>query len=119
MIVISVPNTDEIVEIEESGEQDFNGKPKLKGTLTPPWGNFLDQQTQQMQQSLSDEGFWIPSQSGTNLTTIAASLGQQGGANAGTVVFDPTVINGGSAGSPNGQLKILLADGVFHLIPNM
>lgn len=112
MIVISVPNTDELVTIEKKADGN------LKATMTPPWGNFFDQQTQQMQQSLSNEGFWVPSQSGANLTTIAASLGQQTGANVGTIVFDPTVVNGGSMLKPNGQLKVLLADGVFHPITN-
>ena len=58
MIVVSVP-TDKIV--DEDGE------------MPAAWGNFFDQNTQQMQQSLSNEGFWIPGLTTTQLATIAAS----------------------------------------------
>lgn len=114
MIVISVP-TDKLVDKD--------------GNTTPPWGNFFDQNTQQMQQSLSNEGFWIPSvssasdsvdppTSGGQLAQVAASFGQQTGVQLGTIIFDPAEVNGGSGGSPNGQLKVILADGVFHAITN-
>jgi hypothetical protein len=114
MIVIPVPN------------EKFKGE---DGEMHPAWGQFFDETTQQHQQSLSNEGFWIPSVSsaadsvtppttGGQLAQLAASFGQQTGINAGTVVFDPAEINGGSSGSPNGQLKVILADGVFHKITN-
>ena len=114
MIVVSVP-TDKPIDKD--------------GQFTPPWGNYFDQNTQQMQQSLSNEGFWIPSVSSANdsvspaatggqLAQVAASFGQQGGVNAGTIIFDPAEVNGGTSGSPNGQLKVILADGVFHAITN-
>src|SRR5579864_493837 len=114
MIVVSVPNENSVDE---------------KAQLTPAWGNFFDQNTQQMQQSLSNEGFWIPSVSsadnsvtpattGGQLAQVAASFGQQNGVNAGTIIFDPAEVNGGSSGSPNGQLKVILNDGVFHPITN-
>lgn len=114
MIVINVPN-DKLVD--------------EKGEVTKPWGNYFDQTTQQMQQSLSNEGFWIPSvssasdsvsppASGGQLAQLAASFGTQNGVNAGTIIFDPAEVNGGSMGSPNGQLKVILADGVFHSITN-
>ncbi len=114
MIVVSVP-TDKAVDKD--------------GNFTPPWGNFFDQNTQQMQQSLSNEGFWMPSVSsqpgsstppdnGTQLQTIANSFGTQGGINSGTVVFDPYEVNGGTTDAPNGQLKVMLADGSFHKITN-
>lgn len=100
-----------------------------QGNTTKPWDNFFEQQTQEMQQSLSNEGFWIPSissasdsvmppASGGQLAQLAASFGEQGGINAGTIIFDPAEINGGSSGNPNGQLKVILADGVFHSITN-
>lgn len=100
-----------------------------KGNITSGWGNYFDQNTQQMQQSLSNEGFWIPSVSsasdsvkpattGGQIAQLEATFGQQNGVNAGTIIFDPAEINGGSSGSPNGQLKVLLADGVFHAITN-
>lgn len=115
MIVISVPNEDKPLD--------------EKGYWSPGWGNFFDQNTQQMQQSLSNEGFWIPSVSsasnsvtppatGGQLAQVAASFGQQNGVNAGTIVFDPAEVNGGSSGSPNGQLKVMLNDGNFHSITN-
>lgn len=104
MIVINVPN-----------EQMLD----KEGDLNKPWENYFDQTTQQMQQSLSNEGFWIPSVTPSQQSIIAATLGQQGGANAGTLIFDPTVINGGTMDVPNGQLKVLLGDGSFHLIPNL
>lgn len=115
MIIIPVPN---------------DSKPlDDKGNWSPGYSNFFDQNTQQMQQSLSNEGFWIPSvssasdsvdppTSGGQLAQVAASFGQQGGINAGTIVFDPAEVNGGSMGSPRGQLKVMLADGAFHAITN-
>lgn len=114
MIVISVP-TDKLVDKD--------------GNATEQWGEFFDQNTQQMQQSLSNEGFWIPSvssasnsvtpsETGGQLAQLAAAFGQQNGPNAGTLIFDPAEVNGGSSGSPNGQLKVLLADGSFHAITN-
>lgn len=70
------------------------------GNMTSSWGNYFDQNTQQMQQSLNNEGFWIPSVSSANdsvtppasggqLAQIAASYGQQNGVNLGTLVYDP------------------------------
>lgn len=114
MIIVSVP-ADKITDKD--------------GDLSEPWGNFFDQNTQQLQQSLGNEGFWIPSvssasdsvtptTSGGQLAQVAASFGQQGGINAGTIVFDPAEVNGGSAPAPNGQLKVMLADGNFHKITN-
>lgn len=114
MIVISVPN--------ENIVDDQN-------IITKSWGNYFDQNTQQMQQSLSNEGFWIPSVSsdansvtppaaGGQIAQLEASFGQQNGLNAGTLIFDPAEVNGGSPSVPNGQLKVLLGDGLFHKITN-
>jgi len=107
MVIVNVP-TDSITDKE--------------GSLTQPWRNYFDQSTQQMQQSLGQEGIWVPSvsppTSGGQLAQVAASFGTQGGINAGTIVFDPAEVNGGSAGAPNGQLKVILADGLFHKITN-
>lgn len=115
MIVISVP-TDEIVEFKKDDKGDVTAI-----TMTPPWGNYFEQNTQQMQQSLSNEGFWIPSVSSANssvsppaaggqLAQIAASYGQQTGVNLGTLVYDPNT----------NQLKVLLSDSPttasFHAI---
>lgn len=105
MIIVSVP-TDNIIDED--------------GAMTVPWGNFFDQNTQQMQQSIGNEGFWIPTVSsasdsvnppatGGQLAQVAASFGKQTGVNAGTIVFDP-------AAGAAGQLKVILNDGVFHPI---
>lgn len=102
MIVVSVP-TDKIVD--------------EKGEMSPAWGNFFNQNTQQTQQSLSNEGFWVPSVSsasnsvsppttGGQLAQVQASYGQQTGVNLGTIVYDPNT----------NQLKVLLSDGTFHPI---
>jgi hypothetical protein len=115
MIIIPVPNNPKMVDNE--------------GNILPDWGNYFDQNTQQMQQSLSNEGIWAPSVSsasdsvdppttGGQIAQLEASFGTQTGVNAGTIIFDPAEVNGGSSGSPNGQLKVLLADGVFHKINN-
>lgn len=123
MIVVSVP-TDAMIELKKDDKGNIT-----EAEMTPPWGNYFDQNTQQMQQSLSNEGFWIPSVSSANdsvtppasggqLAQVAASFGTQTGINAGTIVFDPAEVNGGSSGAPNGQLKVMLADGAFHKITN-
>ncbi len=99
------------------------------GHLTSAWNNLFTTLIQNMQQALSNEGFVIPSVSSANnsvtppvsggqLAVIAASFGQANGALVGTLVFDPNVVNGGSSPPLNGQLKVLLADGVFHPVTN-
>jgi hypothetical protein len=113
VIIVSVP-TDKLMD--------------EKGEMAVPWGNFFDQNTQQMQQNLGQEGFVIPQVSsaansvmppttGGQLAQVQATFGQQNGVQLGTLIFDPAETNGGSP-TPNGQLKILLADGVFHKITN-
>ena len=115
MIIIPVPSNPTMTDKENN--------------ILPDWGNYFDQNTQQMQQSLSNEGFWIPSvssatdsvsppTSGGQVAQLEASFGQQSGVNVGTIIFDPAEVNGGSSPSPNGQLKVLLADGTFHAITN-
>lgn len=99
------------------------------GFFTEPWQILLEQLLQNLQQAISDEGFLIPSVSsdansvtppaaGGQLSIIEASFGTDGGALAGTLVFDPAEVNGGTVSDPNGQLKILLRDGVFHPVTN-
>jgi len=103
MIVIPVPNNPQMVDKE--------------GNSTSDWGNFFDQNIQQMQINLSDEGFVIPSVSSANnsvnppasggqLAQVQASYGQQTGAQLGTLIYDPNT----------NQLKVLLSDGTFHAI---
>lgn len=91
------------------------------GNFTSPWEEFFSQLRQNMQQALSNEGFLIPGQSTANVTTIQNSVDAQGNKTAikGTLIFDTSVVNGGSSSAPNGQLKILLADGTFHAIANL
>ena len=103
MIIIPVPNEDKPID--------------EKGNWVSSWGNYFDQNTQQMQQSLSNEGFWIPSVSSANnsvtppatggqVAQIEATYGQQTGVNLGTLIYDPNT----------DQLKVLLSDGTFHAI---
>lgn len=87
------------------------------GERTKPWDNFFQQQAQNMQESLSDEGFAIPSVSsasnsvsppatGGQLAQLQASFGTQQGVQVGRLVFDPNT----------NQLKVILNDGTFHPI---
>jgi hypothetical protein len=92
-----------------------------EGHFTSPWEEFFSQLRQNMQQSLSNEGFVIPGQSTANITIIQNGVDAQGNKVAikGTLLFDTSAVNGGSSSAPNGQLKILLADGTFHAIANL
>ena len=102
---------------------DQDGKPTIS------WQTLFIQLLQNLQQSLSNEGFVIPNVSSANnsvtppvvggqLAVIQATYGMQYGVQLGTLVFDPAEVNGGSAPLPNGQLKILLGDGTFHKVTN-
>lgn len=82
------------------------------GHLTNEWRLYFEQQQQNSQQSLSDEGFAIPNQTSSNISLI-----QPKALNA-TLLFNSSVINGGSSSSPNGQLYVKLQDGAFHPITN-
>lgn len=74
--------------------------------------NFLIQLTQNMQQSLSNEGFLIPSMSSSDMAII------QTNALPGTLIFVTDVVNGGASDAPNGQLFVRLNDGIFHPVTN-
>lgn len=54
-----------------------------KGFLTPQWRQFFEQLLQNMQQSLSDEGFLIPPQSAANIALLTDSPN-------GTIIYDET-----------------------------
>ena len=109
------------------------------GTPTENFSSFMRNMLQNMQLSLSDEGFWVPSvssdpnsvdppQTGGQLAIVAASY--QGntvnpdtqtvtaGVQLGTIVFDPYEVNGATPPARNGQLKVFLADLAFHPITN-
>ena len=105
---------------------------------TEAFASFLRNLLQGMQLSISDEGYLIPSISSapdsagpgqTQLAVLQASFQSNTvnpntqtvttGVQAGTIIFDPYEVNGGSGGTPRlGQLKVLLNDGTFHKITN-
>jgi uncharacterized protein YtpQ (UPF0354 family) len=91
------------------------------GFLTDAAKNLMEQLLQNMQQNLSDEGLVVPGQDSANVTIIQNGVNEQGAQIAlkGTLIFDTSVVNGGSGPAPNGQLKILLNDGTFHAIVNL
>lgn len=108
---------------------DKDGKPSIY------WQTLFIQLLQNLQQSLSNEGFVIPNVSSANnsvnppvaggqLALIQATYGQSTpsftniGVQLGTLVFDPAEVNGSMTAIPNGQLKILLGDGTFHKVTN-
>jgi len=130
MYIVTLP-TEEIV--EKTGNEE---SPNYE--ISKSWKNFFEQQQSNMQKSLSDEGFWVPSISsastsvtpnaaGGQVAQLEATFFQPGsttvrsanGLNPGTIIFDPNETNGGSGNFPLlGQLKVLLADGIFHPITN-
>lgn len=93
------------------------------GTPTPGFAILLKNLIQNMQLSISDEGFLIPSVDRDQMATIQSSF-QTGtvdpssqttsvGVQVGTMVFNTNPI-----GVPNGQLYVLLNDGTFHPVTN-
>ena len=90
------------------------------GLLTDAAKNLFEQLLQNMQQNFSNEGVVVPGQKDSDITIIQNGTTENGSQIAlpGTLIFDKTAINGGSASSPNGQLKVLLQDGTFHFITN-
>lgn len=112
-----------------------------EGVPTAGFNTFLSNLIQNMNLSVSDEGYLIPSISsapdsaGTGLTQIGVLQASfQGtvvnpstqtvtvGVQVGTLIFDPYELNGGVIGPPRvplGQLKVLLNDGIFHAVVNL
>lgn len=97
------------------------------GVWSDAWSLIMQQLITQLQRNVGTEGFVIsdvssdpasvsPPTAGGQLQVLQDTFGQQDGVKAGTLVFDPYEVNGGSP--RNGQLKILLNDGVFHGITN-
>ena len=99
---------------------------------------FLRNLIQNMQLSISDEGYLIPSvtsapnsspPASTELGVLQASFQNNTvdpstqtvtvGVQVGTIIFDPYEVNGATPPARNGQLKVLLADGTFHAIVNL
>ncbi len=101
------------------------------GRPTKGFQNLIIQLLQNMQSDLSNEGFQIPAVSsdpnsvtpptvGGQLLQIQNAFGLQGGPQAGYLIFDPYEVNGGSGPTPRlGQLKVLLANGVFAKVVNL
>ena len=88
--------------------------------FTRPWQILFETLLQNMQQSLSDEGFLIPSVTNAQMLEIQNGVDVNGTKIAipGTVVFNTTVTNGATPPAANGQLYVLLQDGLFHAITN-
>lgn len=85
---------------------------KEDGYLTDNFKHFFDVLLQNLRQGISDEGFLNPSQPQGNVDVIEPE------ALPGIVLFNTEIVNGGSSGSPNGQLQVRLRDGTFHNITN-
>lgn len=83
------------------------------GEWTPTYQQYMATLTQNMQVSISDDGFVIPSLSQSDMAIVQQNMP------VGTLVFNTSEINGGSAGAPNGQLYVKLADGIFHKVMNL
>ncbi len=83
------------------------------GKLTDEFFSTLIQLLTNLRQSIGDEGFLIPSVTNSDMAII------ESGALIGTVVFNTDAVNGSTSMTPNGQLYIKLADGVFHAIQNL
>lgn len=113
-----VPNYDGVQIVDE------NGYP------TPGFTNILQTLLKNLTQSIGDEGYLIPPISGDDLIALENSFQSETtavdpntqtvtvGAQAGTIIFDPTEQNGAILPALNGQLKVLLNDGSFHKITN-
>lgn len=97
-------------------EKDNNGDLNW----TREYNLFWTQLLQCIQQVVSNEGVVIPTQDSDNVTIIQNSLLSNGeqAALPGTLLFNSSAVNGGTTDAPNGQLNVLLQDGVFHPITN-
>lgn len=120
--VLNVPNYVNELAVDESRN------------FTDAWQQFFSQLQHYMQTNLGSEGYKIPiissdpasvmpNATGGQVAQIEASFGQSpgvvgAGATAGTLIFDPYEVNGATPPARNGQLKILLADGLFHKVTN-
>ena len=100
-----------------------------QGNLTDNWQLILQNLFSLLQKGIGTEGFQIsqvssdpnsttPPTTGGQLARIQSSFGTDNGVVAGTIVFDPYEVNGGTIPPRNGQLKVMLLDGTFHSITN-
>lgn len=98
-----------------------------EGNPLPGFGIFLQNLIQNMQLSVSDEGYLIPNVNNAQKGVIQASFQTNVvnpesqtvsvGVQTGTLIFDTETVNGGG-GNPLGQLYVLLNDGTFHPVTN-
>lgn len=105
-----VPTFEETKVINTDGDKE--------GWFTDVYRNLFVNLLQQMQLSVGNEGYLIPSLNASERTQIQSTFGTNGGAQAGTLIFGSDIINGGSSMQPNGQLMVLLGDGTFHPVTN-
>lgn len=99
-----------------------------EGNTLPGFAIFLQNLIQNMQLSVSDEGYLIPNVTNAQMAVIQASFKTSVvnpesqtvtvGVQRGTLVFNTETSNGGAPGSPLGQLHVLLNDGTFHPVTN-
>lgn len=98
------------------------------GYPTAAFSDFLRVLLQNMQLSISNEGYLIPSVTKEDMIDIQASFKSNVvnpnnqtvsiGVQIGTLVFNTETVNGGGV-KPRGQLYILLNDGIFHAVINL
>lgn len=91
-----------------------------KGYLTNSWRSVIEQLLQNMQQCLSQMGTVIATQSNDNMLVIQNKKNPDDSyiVQNGTLIFNSSIVNGGTTDAPNGQLYIRLADNTFHPITN-
>ena len=100
-----------------------------RGYLSDQWSLILQQLITELQNGVGGEGFAIsnvssdpvsvtPPAVGGQLSQVQTTFGQPDGVLHGTIVFDPYEVNGAILPLRNGQLKVMLNDGMFHSITN-
>lgn len=83
------------------------------GEMPESWKDYFQLITQALRHAIGNEGFEIPPQNQANVNVIEPK------ALTATVLFNSSIVNGGTTDAPNGQLLVKLADGTFHAIPNL
>lgn len=100
-----------------------------EGYPSVQWSLVLQQLIAELQDGAGNEGYVIssissdpvsvtPPAAGDQVAQLEATFGQQEGILPGTMIFDPYEVNGAILPARNGQLKVLLNDGVFHPVTN-
>jgi hypothetical protein len=88
--------------------------------FTRPWQILFETLLQNLQQNFGTEGCVIPPLTLAEIQQVAAGKNADGNfiALGGTLLFATDVVNGGTTAKPNGQLQIILQNGVVRAIPN-